>query len=232
MRRLVLLIPALLLAFFTAQAVTVPERPSWPEFVVDDAGVIDEGDLTKIEIICQDLLKEFQTQLYVVTILSTGSMDAAAMHTDEYAETLFNNWGIGNRQKNDGILLLVSTGDRKARIELGAGWQHDFDQDAETIMNTMIIPKFKRGLYSKGILEGVRGLEQMARGEPIKRPGIPSGAWNWFIPLLVFVAIVFGRGSGRYYHNSGWHSSDWGGGGGSFGGGGGFSGGGGASGSW
>ncbi len=232
MRLLALLVSFLLLTAIPAKAIDIPERPSWPEFVVDEANIVNQDDLVKIEILCQELLKEYQTQLYVVTVTSMAAMDAAEMHPGDYAELLFNDWGIGNRQKNDGILLLVSTGDRKARIELGAGWKHDFDEDAAAIMDGRIIPNFKRSNFSKGILEGVRGLDKMARGEPIRRPGIPSGLWNWIIPILGFLFILFQRRSGDYYHNSDWHSSNWSSGGGGFGGGGGFSGGGGASGSW
>lgn len=231
MCRIAFALAAAVLLSLPAHAITIPERPAWPNFVLDEAGMLNESDELQINVISQELFKEFQTQLYVVTVPSMTAMDAAGMHPDDYAEALFNSWGIGTRQKNDGILLLVSKGDRKARIELGAAWKHNFDEDAQAVMDGMIIPHFKKGQFSRGILEGARGLDQMARGEPIERPSTPGGNWNWLIPAGLLGLIFMGRGRSRYYHHSGWHSTGWGGGGGGFGGGG-SSGGGGASGSW
>ena len=147
--------------------------------------------------------------------------------------------------RNNGMLLLVAQLDRKARIELGADWDHRFDFDAVKVMDTLIIPKFKERNFSLGILEGVRGMEAMARGLQLPKPEQP---W-WVLPL--FIAGVIGVvlliinlfKTGR----SGWawaliaflgvmiffmlrNAASSGGSGGGFGGG--FSGGGGATGSW
>ncbi len=81
-----------------------------------------------------------------------------------YAYELFNEWGIGSERRNFGMLLLVSLGDRKARIELGASWGVTYNVDAQKVMNTMIIPAFKQSDYSAGILAGVTGMDSMARG--------------------------------------------------------------------
>ena len=79
------------------------------------------------------------------------------------------------------MLLLVSSGDRKARIELGADWGHEYDRDAQRVMDTLIIPNFKKQNFSGGILEGVRGLDAMARGLSLPKPKAP---W-WLLPLLI-----------------------------------------------
>jgi uncharacterized protein len=78
------------------------------------------------------------------------------------------------------MLLLVSMGDRKARIELGGSWERRKDDEAKRIMAERVIPYFKKGEPSKGILEGVRGLNALAldkvpaRSQPNRTP--PSAA--------------------------------------------------------
>jgi uncharacterized protein len=164
------------------------------------------------------------------------------MSIEKYAESLFNEWGIGFKDRNYGILLLVSKGDRKARIELGEGWGHKNDVQSQDIMDNLIIRQFKSGNFSVGILDGVRGLDAMARGLSLPRPTPP---W-WQLPLIIisFILIVLmiinlfktGRSGWAWaiiialgvllffmLRNAGSSSSGFGGG---------FSGGGGATGSW
>jgi uncharacterized protein len=175
-----------------------------------------------------------------------------------FARLLFDQWGIGHEKLGDqlwntGMLLLVSEGDRKARIELGAHWKRDKDQEAQQIMNELIIPHFREGNYSAGILAGVEGMNNIARD--LQLPTKPRPWWHYaaivgFVALAIFTVIsLIRRGS------SGWAWLLWaavfsiigyllyqmitnsgrsGGGGGFSGGsfGGGFSGGGGATGSW
>ncbi len=149
------------------------------------------------------------------------------------------------------MLLLVSKQDRKARIELGAGWKHEKDVAAQQIMDKLIIPQFKRGDFSGGIVAGVEGLDKIARDLQLPTP--PRSASHYligaaFVGLAVFTVVsLIRRGSsgwawlmwaevfaatGAILHHMATSSSSGGGGfsGGSFGGG--SSGGGGASGSW
>jgi uncharacterized protein len=86
---------------------------------------------------------------------------------------LYDEWGIGAKDYNYGILLLVSKGDRKARIELGAGWTRERDAASKNIMERDIVPRFKQGDYSGGILAGVRQLDSLAR---VASGPAPSGS--------------------------------------------------------
>lgn len=185
---------------------------------------------------------------------------ATGLQIETFARLLFDQWQIGiaklgNENWNTGILLLVSTGDRRARIELGAGWRRENDAICQKIMDQYIVPRFKQGDYPGGIAAGVKALDDMARGKALPAPpAVPRPWWHavaviGFIGLAIFTVVsLVRRGS------SGWawlfwaavfsllgyvlyslltsssHSSGGGFSGGSFGGG--FSGGGGASGSW
>jgi uncharacterized protein len=234
-----------LLAFSQARAVTFPEKPPKENFYVDQAGMLAAEDAATIDKIAASLLSEEKIPILVVTIPSLISFQATDHTVDSYAAALFDEWGIGSQERNYGILLLVSVGDRKARIELGKAWGGKHDADAQHVMDAMIVPAFKRGDFSAGISEGVNALDKMARGLALPKPKSP---W-WILPamvlgtLIVIMVIVSLFKSGR----SGWGwaliagigiviffllraTAASGGSGGSFGGG--SSGGGGASGSW
>jgi uncharacterized protein len=234
-------------------------------FITDMAKLISPEDAKKINESCAKLLKETATPIIVVTIPSVGYVCDENLTVDGLAREIFNTWGIGHQKisvrkyrygsgktvdHNRGILLLVSSGDRKARIELGAGWGRDKDKLCKQIMDDIIVRNFKKDKFSTGIMRGIAALDAMARGEKIPVP--PRPMWHYlvvvgFVGLVIFTIFsLIRRGS------SGWAWLFWGaifailgvllykmltsrGGSGGFSGGsfgGGFSGGGGASGSW
>lgn len=234
------------------------KRPGERDFIVDLADLISAADEQKIRELATSLLNEKATPIVVVSIESMDKYGGAGMRIETFARLLFDQWGIGQAKIGDqlwntGILLLVSRDDRKARIELGAGWRHDQDSLAQQIMAEQIVPRFRQGDFSGGIVAGVEALDKMARGLELPQPPTP-----WWRPWLTVAAIgvviftvisLIRRGTG------GWAWLLWGavfsvlgyllysfltssrnsGGGGGFSGGsfgGGFSGGGGATGSW
>lgn len=166
-----------------AQQVTFPAKPSSENFYVDEAGLIAQGEGQTINEVAGSLLRDDQVPIIVVAISSLTAHNAAGYTIERYAFELFNQWGIGSERRNYGMLLLVSKGDRRARIELGAAWGHSYNVQAEQVMNTLIIPQFKEGKFSEGILAGVRGMDAMARGLELPKPKQP---W-WTIPLMLAV---------------------------------------------
>jgi uncharacterized protein len=241
---LALLLAALTLTGPSAPAATFPDKPPKEHFFVDGAHLLDEQTRKAIDATAQSLLKQERIPLFVVTIPSLSAYQASGLGIDQYSKALFDAWGIGSTERNYGILLLVSAGDRKARIELGAGFEHRYDAQANDIMQSLIVPAFRRGDYATGISDGVRGLDAMARGLQLPRP---TGPW-WFWPVLIGGAIFLGAVIYNLFKSgkSGWawaliaalavliffllRSAAAGGSGGGFGGG--SSGGGGATGSW
>ena len=232
------------------------ERPGDREFVRDLAGMIAPADAEQIVATADTLLTDKATPIIVVTIPSMAAHGGADMRIETFARLLFDQWEIGHAELagqawNTGILLLVSEGDRKARIELGAGWGREKDALCKQIMDEQIITRFKQGEFSAGILAGVVALDAMAREKPL--PTKPRPWWHYAlvvgaIALAIFTAVSMVRNGASgwawvmwaaIFAIVGWllwqllsRSNSSGGGfsGGSFGGG--FSGGGGASGSW
>ena len=101
---------------------------------------------------------------------------------------LFDTYGIGNVPKNDGVLLLVAAGDRKARIELGAGYGRSKDADSRSIMNNIITPKFKNADFTGGITAGVKAMALEFAHARIG-PNWPLIILLAAIPILVLIAI-------------------------------------------
>jgi uncharacterized protein len=180
---------------------TFPPRPGQHDFILDQAGLMQPEDAQQIKSVCDRLLSEERIPIVVVTIPSLAQYDGADI--ESYARALFNSWGIGSQTRNYGILLLVSLGDGKARIELGAGWADTKDDTARMVMDDIIVPNFKKGSFSEGILQGVRALDTMARGQTVQKPV----AWG---PLLVVVGLVLlGVGAGISLIRSGHQGWGW-----------------------
>mgnify|MGYP001281127546 FL=1 len=189
------------------------EPPAEGEFVLDKARIIDEATKHQINEICAALLREKATPIIVVTIESMAAYGGAGLRIETFAMLLFNQWGIGlpevNGQVwNTGMLLLVAVGDRKARIELGAGWKRDHDQAAQKIMDELIVPRFREGDYSAGILAGVQGLNNMARGLAI--PTAPRPWWHYALMVGVVALAIFTVVSLIRNGSSGWAWLFWG----------------------
>lgn len=178
-----------LFAFGAARAVTFPDKPSSEHFYVDQAGLLKPADAAAIDKIASGLWSDENVPIIVVTIPSLVSVQASDYTVDSYAAALFNHWGIGSADRNYGMLLLVSVGDRKARIELGKAWAHQHDDDAKYVMDSLIIPAFKKGDFSSGIRAGVVAMDKMARGLALPKPKTP---W-WVLPaMLLGIALVIG----------------------------------------
>ncbi len=224
-------------------------------YVSDHADVLTVDQEEEIERWLWQVESRTEVEIIVVIIESMGAYPNTANGSIEaFATALFDTYGIGNMPKNDGILLLVSIKDRKARIELGKYYGHGRDGDAERIMQKTLIPHFKKEQYAAGIRAGVKDLmtefADVRVGFPWSLIFIPLGmavvagtafslfrqgkrGWGWvlvgifFVLGLVLLRIIVGiLQQMPIDHSSGWSSGGIGG----FGGG--SSGGGGASGSW
>ena len=178
--------PLLVAALLGAQ--TFPVRPGPRDFILDEANLIDAGDEAEIRAVCDKLLRETQTPIVVVTIPSLAKYRGKDI--ESYARALFDSWGIGSQQRNYGVLLLVSVGDRKARIELGAAWAGTKDDTAAMIMNDIIVPNFKQGKFSAGILQGVQALDTMVRGSTVVSPRQRQQMWIFWGAMILGVALA------------------------------------------
>jgi len=160
--------------------VTYPTRPAdrgAGGFIADEAKLVSDADATSIRAICEKLLTDKQTPIIVCTITSLADHNAAGWTLERYATNLYDEWRIGSQQHNYGMLVLISKGDRKAKIELGAGWMRERDAACAGIMSMDMVPRFKQGDYSGGILAGVKQLDALGRVASTPAPsGGPAAA--------------------------------------------------------
>jgi len=179
--------------------VAFPAAPPSGSFVIDEAKLITPAHRQEIERIAAGLNRERGYPVTVVTIRSLGAQRAAAYTIERYASDMLKAWNLDADRRGYGLLLLVSADDRLARIELGSAWGGTHDGRVREVMDSLILPAFRRGELSSGILAGVQGFDAMGRG--LRLPTEPQ-PW-WLIPaiaagvlVLIGAAISFGR-SGR-----------------------------------
>jgi uncharacterized protein len=247
--RLLTAVVALLWTWLIAFAVNYPALTGR---VVDQANVIPAASRSAIEPKLVDLESKSGIQLVVATVASLEGQEI-----EPYANALFRNWKLGEKLKNNGVLLLVAPKERRVRIEVGYGLEGTLtDALAKVIITNAITPRFKDGDFGGGISRGVDDIITVLTtdaSEWEKRPSlrldsnqVPRDPTNGVVIILIIVVIILlivSRGFRHFVYilllsggpggrSSSGDFSSGGFSGGGFSGGGGSSGGGGASGSW
>ena len=104
-----------------------------------------------------------------MAVVVVRSLDGLSI--EEAAEKLFNLWGIGKKDRDNGLLFLWSTGDRKVRVEVGYGLEAVLpDGKVGAILDAYVIPNFKAGEFDAGVVAGVDAVLAAARNEPVALP--------------------------------------------------------------
>lgn len=233
------LLPLLLLWTVALQA--APAFPTLSGRVVDEAALMSRKQAHQLTQQLAAFEKRSGIQLVVVSV---DSLDGETI--EEYGYQLGRHWGIGQKGKNNGVLLLIAQDERKVRIEVGYGLEGALpDAIAANIIQTRILPAFKRGDMVAGVVAGSQGIMKALAGEyqPVEQPKSDSDGGPWLFILVVIAMIVLhnlrGGGGGpggrrrAAYMAGGFGAGSFGGrSGGGFSGGGGSFGGGGASGGW
>jgi uncharacterized protein len=242
---------ALLALVAPLPAVADPAIPPLTGRLVDVAHVLDDWTRNQID----GELASFETssgiQLVVVTLPDLGGDTI-----EDWGLALGRGWGIGQKGKDNGVLLIVAPKDHKLRIEVGYGLEGEMpDATAIGIVNNIIVPRFRSGDMPGGIRAGVDaiivGLGGKVEGVTAPAQISPNNSsvtpfLKGFLPFIIFIAVIIAinrrrRGGGRWGSmypylggglGSGRFSSGGGFSGGGFSGGGGSFGGGGASGGW
>ncbi|MCX5687903.1 MAG: TPM domain-containing protein [Candidatus Omnitrophica bacterium] len=242
----------IIISFFIFTGIGFCEEPTFQNYigyVNDYANILSDEVKAKLTVLSGEIENKTTSQLAILTIDTTSPLDI-----ETYAVKLFEKWGIGQKGKNNGVLILVAVKDRAVRIEVGYGLEGAIpDALAKNIIEKSMIPFFKNGDYNAGILQGAVVLSHLIAGEynveiselenikitaSSKQPSIFDVLFIIFIIIILIRARLFwffpmlGKGGGKSggYWSGGGNSGGFGGGFGGFGGG--FSGGGGASGRW
>ncbi len=140
-------------AAFSAMAQDLPDYDN--VFVNDFADVLSPQAEAEITQMLQDARDDRDHEMTVVTIQSRHDHGA---HRDiaAFSKRLFNKWGVGNAERNDGLMLVVAVQDRDMRIALGSGYRARYDGIAKRIIDSIMVPEFKAGRMEQGIIKGTR----------------------------------------------------------------------------
>lgn len=183
----------MILAFvLSATAALAQSYPEYNSTTVNDyAGLLDDASKARLSEQLNDLRKETGVEMTVLT-LSRQAMFAPDQTLEQFATGLFNEWGIGNKTSNDGVLVLILKTDRAMRIELGGGYGRDWDRTAAKVINRSFLPAFKEDRYQAGIEAGVSDaietiVTPFLAGEDA--PAAQSNNWIWAIVMAAVAGI-------------------------------------------
>jgi uncharacterized protein len=205
----------LLLLGLAVPALADPPIPALTGRVMDQAHILDERTVSALTAQLADHEASTSNQVVVVTL-----PDLQNYTIEQWGRALLNGWGIGQRDKNNGVVLVVAPNDRRLRIEVGYGLTSVLSNSAASnIIEAEIVPRFKREDMPGGITAGVNAILQTIAGT--YRPPVPLversssapkdlGSFAPFVvfPLFFIAAVVINiarggssRRGGRYYGN-------------------------------
>jgi uncharacterized protein len=245
-----------LVALSVSHSADIPQTPT--RYVVDLAGIVDNATENRLNGYLQELEQKTTAQLVVLTI---KSLEGESIE-DFSIKIAHDKWKLGQKEKDNGVLFLISVTDRKYRIEVGYGLEGVLpDSMVGSLGRNFLVPLFRKGEYSKAIFAtAVAMANEIAMDSGVKINGMPSVQRHvrpiikdkpggllrslMTIGFLMIMVILFIKNPRLFlmlllFSSMGGRRGSWGGGGfggggfGSFGGGGGGGfGGGGASGGW
>ncbi|MGB4762227.1 MAG: TPM domain-containing protein [Candidatus Saccharimonas sp.] len=191
---LLLLVPSTVQA---ANQPAIPKAPTLETPIVDQTGTLSQEQISAIAKRVQETRGE---KAYQIGILMIKSLDGYPI--EDYSIKVAREWGIGEKDKNNGLLLLVAKDDRRMRIEVGSGLEGDLtDLQSSHIINDVIAPEFKKGDYYQGVYKGVESIAALVQGQPDPHGSEPGGgileavlsfSWVAFFGLL-WLGSVLGR---------------------------------------
>jgi uncharacterized protein len=175
-------------------ASAAPEFPKATGYVTDLTSKLSAGTVSELDAQLRALDAQTSTQVVVLVVPSLQGLTI-----EDYANKVFNRWGIGQKGTNNGVLLLWAPTEREVRIEPGRGLEGALpDVIAKEIVDTVVIARFRAGDFDGGIRDGVAAIARSVRGEYTRPPPqrgtgeIPSRGsdTDWGMILIIGIIVV------------------------------------------
>lgn len=161
--------------------------PSLTGRVVDNAKILTTSQLKSLTAILKKHEEQTSNQIVVLTLKNLDGYEIA-----DYGYQIARYWKLGQKDKNNGVLLLISLEDRKLRIEVGYGLEGVLtDKISHEIIEYTIKPEFKKGDYYQGVLKGVKAIIKSIKGEYKKSNSPQTYKDESFISHLPFEFLGF-----------------------------------------
>ncbi len=197
---------SLLVPFFSLGQ--VPARPDPPRLVNDLAGILTPEQVAVLEDSLVNFNNETSNQIAVVTVTTLGGYDPA-----EFAFRIGDSWGVGQKEKNNGIVVLVKpkTPDEKGQVYISVGYGLEgVIPDALAngrIIDREMIPRFMENDYFGGIMQGTRVIMELSRGEYTaeaysgeENPGMALATLVFLVILIVLIVLIAGGGKRKSFN--------------------------------
>ncbi|NTV14897.1 MAG: TPM domain-containing protein [Desulfobulbaceae bacterium] len=188
------LLAVLLALFGWLGAAAALEVPAFRGYVNDYAGMLSPEATGQLQQALAGFDKSDSTQVAILTIPSLEGEDLAG-----FSIKVVEKWGVGQKGKDNGVLLLVAKQERKVRIEVGRGLEGVLtDLVSGRIIAQIISPAFKAGRIDEGFLAGTAAIIQATRGEfkaearDSRRRDEPSLLFK-FAVLAIIATVFIGR---------------------------------------
>ena len=197
----------ILFANVMGNAQDIPNRPVPPRLVNDFSGTLTQGQVNSLESKLVDFANSSSTQIVIVVVKSLGDHSK-----EEFADEIGEKWGVGQKGKDNGIVVLVKPkyGMEKgeAWISIGYGLEGVIpDAIGKRIIENDMIPYFKVGDYYSGLDKATSTLISLAKGEftadAYKKQTKGSGIGIILIIIGIIIFISFMNGRNRKYYHSG-----------------------------
>jgi uncharacterized protein len=183
---------------------SIPARPSPPRLVNDYINLLSEGERNRLEQKLVAYNDSTSTQIAIVIEQSLGGNEIV-----DYTQRLSEQWGIGNKQKDNGILIYIAFDDRKLRIATGYGVEGFLtDAMSKRIIDNVVGPAFREQNYYNGLDRATDIIFQLGSGEYVADKTEGGGDFP-FIFLIILFLIIFiiianakgggGNDDGGYY---------------------------------
>ncbi len=169
------LVPLLIAAAGAEPLTSIPNpRTRNGTWVTDMPGMLRADTVERLNSTIGEFERTNGAEMAVVVITSLDGLSI-----EEAAVKLFDLWNIGKKSKDNGLLLLWSTGDRRVRVEVGYGLEGVLpDGKVGAILDTYLMPRFRSGEFDEGLLAGVDALLRAAREEPVELPSARSQSYE------------------------------------------------------
>jgi uncharacterized protein len=162
--------------------------------VVDDAGLLNYPEEVALTADLKALEDKSSDQVVVVTLPSLQGYTI-----EDFGYQLGRHWGIGTKQFDNGVILLVAPNDRKVRIEVGRGLEGTLtDALSRIIIENAILPRFREGDFAGGIKDGIRDIILVLTGDAAEveqrakaRHDADESAINWLVVIFWTLIILW-----------------------------------------
>ena len=164
------------------------------EQINDEAHIFSQNERDELLNLVQNFEQNSTTQIAIVTLNSLENKSI-----EELSLEIARGYKLGQKEDNNGVLLVVAPNEKKVRIEVGYGLEGVLtDAAASEIINSVMIPEFKNGKMSEGVKDGVLAIIKVASGEEFSSKSglsdLPFGVFAFFAGMFsCFASVIFGK---------------------------------------